>query len=113
MSRIICGLAWTACFVVASLIQTNPTFGQEMDTKRGGDLAAQHCAGCHEATASKGRVRSGRYVPSLREIANAPHYSSVRLRRIIAVPPHRDMTKVPLEAQDISDIAGYIRSLRP
>jgi len=113
MSRIVCCLAWTVCVALVSLVQTNSSYGQKADINRGEDLASQHCTGCHDTAAGRGRARDGRYVPSLREIANAPHYSSVRLRRIIAVPPHRDMTKAPLEARDINDIAGYIRSLRP
>jgi cytochrome c1 len=59
----------------------------------------------------KGREQDGRYTPSLREVANTPHYSLVRLRRIIDVPPHNVMPNVALTSGEINDVAAYIHSL--
>lgn len=91
---------------------TGSAISQSADVSRGQDIAAKHCAGCHETSADKGREQNGRYVPSLREVANTPHYSLIRLRRIIAVPPHSDMPNVALNSSEINDVAAYIQSLR-
>jgi mono/diheme cytochrome c family protein len=85
---------------------------QSGDVSRGRDLANKHCARCHVLSEDKGRERDGRYVPSLAEVANTPHYSLIRLRRIIAVPPHREMSKAPLNTSEINDVAHYIQLLR-
>lgn len=104
-----------SCVASLALSVLGPTasaISQTADVSRGQDIAAKHCAGCHETSADKGREQNGRYVPSLREVANTPHYSLIRLRRIIAVPPHRDMPKVALNDGEINDVAAYIQSLR-
>lgn len=100
-----------AGFALSFLSFAGSAFSQSADVLRGQDIAAKHCGGCHETTADKGREQSGRYVPSLREVANTPHYSVVRLRRIIAVPPHSDMPNVALNSSEINDVAAYIQSL--
>ena len=94
------------------LVSAGPALGQAGDVSNGEKLAEAHCAKCHVLTESKGREVNGRYVPSLAEVANTPLYSLVRLRRIIAVPPHSEMTKVPLSTEEINDLAYYIQSLR-
>ena len=94
------------------LLSAGSALAQTGDVSKGEELAKTHCASCHELTASKGQERDGRYVPSLAEVANTPHYTLVRLRRIIAVPPHSVMPKAPLDTAEINDIAYYITSLQ-
>jgi mono/diheme cytochrome c family protein len=94
------------------LVSAGPALGQTGDISKGESLAEANCAKCHSLTESKGQDVNGRYVPSLAEVANTPHYSLVRLRRIIAVPPHSDMSKEPLSTEEINDLAYYIQSLR-
>jgi cytochrome c553 len=94
------------------LVSAGPAIGQAGDISKGESLAEAYCAKCHSLTESKGQDVNGRYVPSLAEVANTPHYSLVRLRRIIAVPPHSDMSKEPLSTEEINDLAYYIQSLR-
>jgi mono/diheme cytochrome c family protein len=110
-------LAIRICSHLASLalsfvIFTGSAISQNADISRGQDSAAKNCSACHEISADTGREQNGRYVPSLREVANTPHYSVTRLRRIIAVPPHHDMPKLALTSSEITDIAAYIQSLR-
>lgn len=93
-------------------LTASPAWSQAGDVQKGLDLAKAHCADCHELTGDKGREREGRYVPSFPEIANTPHYSLVRLRRIIAVPPHSDMPKAKITTDEINDLAHYITSLK-
>lgn len=97
--------------VLSFLTFTGSAISQSADVLRGQDIAAKHCAACYETSADKGREQNGRYVPSLREVANAPHHSLVRLRRIIAVPPHSDMPHVALSTSEVNDVAAYIQSL--
>jgi mono/diheme cytochrome c family protein len=94
------------------LVSAGPALGQAGDVSNGEKLAEAHCAKCHALTESKGQEVDGRYVPSLAEVANTPLYSLVRLRRIIAVPPHSGMPKEPLSTEEINDLAYYIESLR-
>jgi mono/diheme cytochrome c family protein len=77
------------------------------DAAKGEETAARLCASCHSASPS-----TGGHPPSLAQIANTPHYSIEKLRRIIAVPPHRGMPSFPLKQEEINDIAAYLRSLR-
>jgi mono/diheme cytochrome c family protein len=101
----------TGALALYFLIFTGSAISQSADVLRGQDIVAKQCAGCHETGADKGREQNGHYVPSLREVANTPHYSLVRLRRIIAVPPHSDMPDVALSTSEINDVAAYIHSL--
>lgn len=102
------------CVAVATLLAAAPglALADEADVSKGRDLARDYCAGCHEMADGKGREVNGRYVPSFPEIAGTPHYSLVRLRRIIAVPPHSEMPKMSLEPGEIDAIARFIQSLR-
>ena len=106
--RIFSGIAGLALFFLSF---SDSAISQSADVLRGQDIATKHCVGCHETSADKGREQNGRYVPSLREVANTPHYSLIRLRRIIAVPPHSDMPNVALNGSEINDVAAYIQSL--
>jgi mono/diheme cytochrome c family protein len=100
-----------ASLALSFLSFAGSALSQSAEVLRGQDIAAKHCAGCHETTADKGREQGGRYVPSLRELANTPHYSLIRLRRIIAVPPHSEMPKMAFNSSEISDLAAYFQSL--
>jgi mono/diheme cytochrome c family protein len=93
-------------------VASAPVLAQDAGVAKGEDLAKTHCAGCHELTAAKGRDVQGRYVPSLTEVANTPHYSLARLRRIIAVPPHSGMPTAQLDVAEINTLAIYIQSLK-
>lgn len=106
--RIFSGIAGLALFFLSF---NGSAISQSADVLRGQDIATKHCAGCHETSADNGREQDGRYVPSLREVANTPHYSLIRLRRIIAVPPHSDMPNMALNSSEINDVAAYIQSL--
>jgi mono/diheme cytochrome c family protein len=103
---------WCAAAMSFLTLASGPSVAQQNDLSRDRDLANDYCSGCHEMTDAKGREHNGRYVPSFPEVANTPHYSLVRLRRIIAVPPHAEMPKMPLEHDEIDAIARFIQSLR-
>jgi mono/diheme cytochrome c family protein len=94
-------VALALCFPCSSQALT-----QSVDAAKGADTAARLCDTCHALHSSTGSP------PSLAEIANTPHYSTQKLRRIIAVPPHRAMPGLGLKPQEINDLAAYIRSLR-
>ncbi len=111
MSLIFRILSCVTCLSL-SVLTSNSAFSQGADVSKGRDLAIKHCAGCHKMSGERGRERNGRYVPSFPVIANTPHYSLVRLRRIVAVPPHREMPKAPLNNSKINDIAHFIQTLR-
>jgi mono/diheme cytochrome c family protein len=76
------------------------------DPAKGEVAAARLCVSCHAVSSSNGNP------PSLAQIDNTPHYSIVKLRRIMTVPPHRTMHRLPFESEEINDLAAYIRSLR-
>jgi len=101
-----------ACGALAAVLAFPPQpNAQGGDAGKGREIAGKSCASCHEMSGA-GRTYQGRYVPSFQEIAATPHYSTVRLRRIIAVPPHREMPGLSLRLEETSDLAAFIRSLR-
>lgn len=78
---------------------------QAGDPEKGKEIADRDCARCRNEQAAG-------HPPTFEQIARTPHYTPQRLRRIIAVPPHRGMPALGLNQSDIEDLAAYIRSLR-
>jgi len=93
-------------------VLTFQALAQTGDIDKGRMLAERLCSVCHALQSNKGHDYQGHYVPTFRQIASTPHYSIVRLPRIMAVPPHREMPKLSLKLDEINDIATYIGSLR-
>lgn len=93
---------------IAVLIGSGPSQAQNLtgNPTKGKDLAGQLCAGCHVGDQNPGQA------PTFEKIANTPHYTVERLRRIIALPPHRGMPRLSLTPAEIHDVAAYITSLR-
>jgi mono/diheme cytochrome c family protein len=96
----------TPGFAFALGIQSCAAQARRGDVAKGEETAARVCLRCHALQSSTGSA------PGLAQIANTPHYSTQRLRRIIGVPPHRTMPTLGLKPEEINDLAAYIRSLR-
>lgn len=75
------------------------------DPGQGKNIADRVCAGCHREKGTGGP-------PGFEQIAKNPHYTPQRLRRIMAVPPHRAMPTLQLSQPEIEDLTAYIRSFR-
>lgn len=101
------GLAWILAFVLAVLLLSGGGTAAfpAGDPVKGKEIADRDCARCHNE-------KSAGHPPTFEQIARTPHYTPQRLRRIIAVPPHREMPTLGLDQTDIENLAAYIRSLR-
>jgi len=103
---------YASAIIIIMEAQTPRAFAQAVDIDKGRELAERLCSRCHNPEDQLGRDYQGHYVPTFKQVANTPHYSIVRLRRIMAVPPHTEMPKLPLKLDEIDNIAAYINSLR-
>jgi len=103
---------YASALIMIIEVLTPRAFAQAVDIDKGRELAERLCSRCHSLEGQQGHDYQGQYVPTFAQVANTPHYSTVRLRRIMAVPPHTEMPKLPLKLDEIDNIATYIRSLR-
>jgi mono/diheme cytochrome c family protein len=78
---------------------------------RGKAIAERVCAGCHAINDKQGSIVQGGDVPSFRAIAARPYKTPESLQAAIMTPRH-PMPAIPLEVNEIRDVAAYIQSLK-
>jgi len=81
------------------------------DPKRGQDLAARLCSGCH-IVAPGSAVTANADVPTFAAIAGRGDTTAERLAGRIIVP-HPPMPNTQLTVAEMRDIIAYILSLKP
>jgi mono/diheme cytochrome c family protein len=96
------------CLAVTSALPLTPSWAA--DQAKGQEIAEKVCGICHGQSTSLGAERIP--VPSFSEIANRPDYTAVRLRAMMAIPPHSDMPTPSLTDKERDDVVSYIQSLR-
>lgn len=105
-------LVHVALSVVALATSSLSAWSLDRDAATGQQIAERACGSCHDVNSSLARDYMGRRAPGFGEIANAPHYSTARLLRIIMVPPHKEMPSVALTEAERRELVAYIQSLR-
>jgi len=80
------------------------------DVRRGQELSARLCSGCHSVSPGSDTVNAD--VPTFAAIAGRPETTAERLAGRIIVP-HPPMPNVQLTVAEMRDIIAYILSLRP
>jgi cytochrome c len=81
------------------------------DAKRGQELAARVCSGCHIVSAGSAATANAD-VPTFAAIAGRPDTTAERLAGRIIVP-HPPMPSTQLTVAEMRDIIAYIMSLKP
>jgi mono/diheme cytochrome c family protein len=79
------------------------------DKDRGQALAERLCTNCHLVGVDQAHANVD--VPSFAEIANRPGQTSGTIIGHIILPKH-PMPQIPLERDELADLAAYILSLR-
>lgn len=82
-----------------------------VDAKRGQELSARLCSGCHIVSPGSA-VTANPDVPTFAAIAGRPDTTAERLAGRIIVP-HPPMPNVQLTVAEMRDIIAYILSLGP
>jgi mono/diheme cytochrome c family protein len=83
-------------------VQPNPEHGKE--------LAERLCTNCHLVGAAQ-QQHANVDVPSFHEIANQSGQTAGAIMAHIVLPKH-PMPQIPLEKNEMADLAAYILSLR-
>ncbi len=96
--------------VMAALLVLAATGGAKAADSRGRILSQQWCAQCHAVGPNQSSANAD--APSFSAIAVEPSATEYSLRTFLRVP-HPTMPNFVLKPDDIDDIVGYIRSLRP
>jgi cytochrome c len=81
------------------------------DSKRGQELAARLCSGCH-IVASGSATTTNVDVPTFAAIAARPDTTAERLAGRIIIP-HPPMPTIQLTVAEMRDIIAYILTLKP
>ena len=87
-----------------------PALSQMADTKRGHELAARACSGCH-IVANGSATTANADVPTFPAIADRPDTTPERLAGRIIIP-HPPMPATQLTIAEMRDIIAYIMSLK-
>jgi mono/diheme cytochrome c family protein len=77
---------------------------------RGKEIAARICADCHATDGQQSGVKQRTHAPSFRALASRPGWTPESLQVLIMTQRH-PMPAIPLELNEIRDVATYIRSL--
>lgn len=98
---------------LSAVASVNPTFAQMglADAKRGEELSARVCSGCHIVAPSSASTANAD-VPTFAAIAGRPDTTAERLAGRIIVP-HPPMPATQLTVAEMRDIIAYILSLKP
>ena len=102
-----------AILVLCMISSTGPAKAQTGlgDAKRGQELSARLCSGCHIVSPGSAATVNPD-VPTFAAIAGRPDSTAERLAGRIIVP-HPPMPNVQLTVAEMRDIIAYILSLRP